>query len=86
MLKQRQKALAFRALHTRGPAFVMPNPWDAGSAKLLAALGFPALASTSAGLAFSLAKRDGAGLIDRAQTLSQQDLLATAERFCSHVV
>lgn len=49
----------FRALHEREGAFVIPNPWDAGTARILAALGFEALATTSAGLAFSLGKPDG---------------------------
>ncbi len=53
------KIAAFRALHEREGAFVMPNPWDAGSARILQALGFEALATTSAGLAFSLGVRDG---------------------------
>jgi 2-methylisocitrate lyase-like PEP mutase family enzyme len=48
----------FRALHERKQVFVMPNPWDVGSAKLLASLGFEALATTSAGLAWSLGKLD----------------------------
>jgi 2-methylisocitrate lyase-like PEP mutase family enzyme len=51
MRSQTEKAEAFRALHTRPGAFVIPNPWDAGTAKLLAALGFEALATTSLGLA-----------------------------------
>lgn len=55
---QDDKAALFRALH-RGDAFIIPNPWDAGSAKVLAALGFEALASTSAGFAFTLGRRDG---------------------------
>ena len=49
----------FRQLHERAGAFVIPNPWDVGSARVLAAMGFEALATTSAGLAFSLGKRDG---------------------------
>jgi len=49
----------FRALHEGNELFVMPNPWDVGSAKLLASLGFEALATTSAGLAWSLGKLDG---------------------------
>lgn len=62
----------FRALHHRSGAFVMPNPWDAGSAKLLASLGFEALATTSAGYAFSVGKRDSfAGL-------SRDELIANA--------
>ncbi|MEO5577374.1 MAG: isocitrate lyase/phosphoenolpyruvate mutase family protein [Gaiellaceae bacterium] len=48
----------FRELHERGRLFVLPNPWDVGSAKLLASLGFEALATTSAGLAWSLGKLD----------------------------
>ena len=48
----------FRALHRRDGIFVMPNPWDVGSAKLLASMGFEALATTSAGLAWSLGKLD----------------------------
>lgn len=54
------KATAFRALHGRPGAFVIPNPWDAGTARILAALGFEALATTSAGFAFTLGRRDGA--------------------------
>jgi 2-methylisocitrate lyase-like PEP mutase family enzyme len=53
------RVAAFRALHVAPGAFVLPNPWDAGSARILAALGFQALATTSAGLAFSLGLRDG---------------------------
>src|SRR4051795_1101264 len=55
---QAQKAAAFTALHA-GDSFVIPNPWDAGSAKVLAALGFSALATTSSGFAFTLGRRDG---------------------------
>ena len=51
-------AAAFAALHRRSPGFVMPNAWDAGSALVLAEAGFPALATTSAGIAFSLGKQD----------------------------
>jgi 2-methylisocitrate lyase-like PEP mutase family enzyme len=57
---QAAKATAFRSLHERPGAFVIPNPWDAGTARILAALGFEALATTSAGLAFALGLRDGA--------------------------
>jgi 2-methylisocitrate lyase-like PEP mutase family enzyme len=57
------KATDFRALH-EGPAFVIPNPWDAGSAKVLAALGFEALASTSSGFAFTLGRPDGGVTLD----------------------
>lgn len=58
MYPQTEKALRFQALHQATHCFVMPNPWDVGSARLLAALGFPALASTGAGLAFSLGVPD----------------------------
>src|SRR3954453_14764148 len=51
MRTQMQKAKAFRALHERPGAFIIPNPWEAGSAKLLAAMGFEALATTSLGVA-----------------------------------
>lgn len=53
MLSQTDKARAFRALHQQEEAFIIPNPWDAGSARLLTVLGFKALATTSAGFAFS---------------------------------
>jgi 2-methylisocitrate lyase-like PEP mutase family enzyme len=55
---QAEKGRAFRALHERDRAFIIPNPWDAGSARLLAYLGFEALATTSAGYAFSVGQRD----------------------------
>ena len=58
-----RKAADFRALH-EGEPFVIPNPWDAGSAKVLAALGFKALASTSSGFAFTLGRPDGAATLD----------------------
>lgn len=56
---QQTKAAAFRELHQRAGAFVIPNPWDVGSARILEALGFEALATTSAGHAFSLGLTDG---------------------------
>lgn len=58
MTTQTEKAAAFRKLHEKGSCFVIPNPWDQGSARLLEHLGFKALASTSAGFAFSVAKQD----------------------------
>jgi len=57
------KVEAFQALH-EGDPFVIPNPWDAGSAKVLARLGFKALASTSSGFAFTLGRRDGDVTLD----------------------
>jgi len=58
MRDQAEKAAAFRALHERDGAFIIPNPWDVGTARILASLGFEALATTSAGYAFSLGQRD----------------------------
>src|SRR5436309_5493656 len=55
---QEEKAAAFAALHT-GEPFVIPNPWDAGTARVLEALGFRALATTSSGFAFTLGRLDG---------------------------
>ena len=63
MTSQAQKAEAFRALHA-GEPFVLPNPWDAGSARVLAALGFKALATTSSGFAFTLGRLDGSVTLD----------------------
>ncbi|HEX6752603.1 MAG TPA: isocitrate lyase/phosphoenolpyruvate mutase family protein [Solirubrobacterales bacterium] len=60
---QAEKADRFRALH-EGEAFVMPNPWDAGSARALEALGFEALATTSSGFALTLGRRDGSVTLD----------------------
>jgi len=53
------KGAALRALHQQPGAFIIPNPWDIGTARILAAIGFKALATTSAGYAFSLGLRDG---------------------------
>jgi 2-methylisocitrate lyase-like PEP mutase family enzyme len=58
MTTQADKGAAFRALH-EGEPFVIPNPWDAGSARVLEALGFEALATTSSGFAFTLGRLDG---------------------------
>jgi 2-methylisocitrate lyase-like PEP mutase family enzyme len=58
-----RKAEAFAALH-EGDPFVIPNPWDAGSARVLEALGFPALATTSSGFAFTLGRPDGGATLD----------------------
>jgi 2-methylisocitrate lyase-like PEP mutase family enzyme len=58
MLNQTEKGKVFRGLHQRARAFIIPNPWDIGTARLLAHLGFEALATTSAGFAFSLGQRD----------------------------
>jgi 2-methylisocitrate lyase-like PEP mutase family enzyme len=60
---QRQRAATFQALHAGAP-FVIPNPWDAGSARVLATLGFEALATTSSGFAFTLGRLDGRVTLD----------------------
>lgn len=60
MVTQLEKAQRFQALHRRGRAFILPNPWDRGTARMLAQLGFEALATTSAGYAFSHGVLDGA--------------------------
>ena len=76
MTTQRERAERFQALHRRAGAFVIPNPWDAGSARILAALGFEALATTSAGFAFSIGRRDGA--ITRDDALAHARVIAAA--------
>jgi 2-methylisocitrate lyase-like PEP mutase family enzyme len=70
-----EKAQAFRALH-EGEPFVIPNPWDAGSARVLAALGFKALATTSSGFAFTLGRGDGNVTLD--EVLAHTRTLAEA--------
>src|ERR1700730_8346816 len=75
MRSQAAKAAAFRALHERPGAFIIPNPWDAGTAKLLAALGFEALATTSLGLANMLGRADSkvsrADVIDNCRAIAE---------------
>lgn len=75
---QAQKAAAFQALHARPGAFVIPNPWDAGTARILTHLGFEALTTTSAGLAFTLGRADGAGLVSRSETLANAKAIVDA--------
>jgi len=77
---QLKRAEAFKALHDRPGIFVIPNPWDAGSAKMLENLGFEALATTSAGLAFSLGKPDGDGSVTRDETLKNAGDIINATR------
>jgi 2-methylisocitrate lyase-like PEP mutase family enzyme len=76
MPNQHEKALAFRALHERPGAFIIPNPWDAGTARMLAALGFEALATTSLGFANTLGQPDST--IDRAATIANCREIAAA--------
>ena len=78
MESQAARAEAFKALHARDGIFAIPNPWDAGSAKMLAALGFEALATTSAGFAYSIGRPDGEGAIGRAETLANARSIAEA--------
>lgn len=73
MTEQAEKGRIFKALHERQKLFVIPNPWDGGSAKLLASLGFEALTTTSAGLAFVLGKPDGG--VTREQSLWNAKLI-----------
>lgn len=75
---QIEKARAFKVLHERTGIFVIPNPWDAGSAKMLESLGFEALATTSAGLAYSLGKPDGDGVISRNENLANARAIVNA--------
>ena len=70
MRDQQAKFDLFKLLHERARAFVIPNPWDAGSARLLASLGFEALATTSAGYAFSVGKRDSFAGLSREEVLA----------------
>ena len=78
MRTQAQKADAFRALHARAGALIIPNPWDAGTAKLLASLGFEALATTSLGLSNMLGRVDGTMTVSRAEVLDNCRAIAEA--------
>ena len=75
---QAEKGAFFRSLHERPGCFVMPNPWDAGTARLLAGLGFEARATTSAGLAFSLGRRDAEGALSRDDVLDNARAIVAA--------
>ena len=78
MRTQAERAAAFRALHERPGAFIIPNPWDAGTARLLASLGFEALATTSLGLSNMLGRPDGDGVVSRAEVLENCRMIAGA--------
>ena len=78
MSTQTIRGEAFAALHRRPTIFAIPNPWDAGSAKMLTALGFEALATTSAGLSFALGKPDGEGEVTRDETLANARAIVDA--------
>ncbi len=73
-----QKYRAFRALHARPGCFVMPNPWNAGTARVLTAVGFEALATTSAGYAFSAGRRDSAASLTRDEILENARTIVEA--------
>ena len=75
-MSQDEKARRFRALHDRSGAFVIPNPWDAGSARLLASLGFQALATSSGASAGILGRRDGT--VTRDEALAQARVIVAA--------
>src|SRR5437667_838277 len=76
--RQAERAERFRALHARPGAFVIPNPWDAGTARILTRMGFEALTTTSAGLAFVLGRRDGAGVVTRDEALANAKAIVEA--------
>ncbi len=75
-VSQADKAKKFRALHEAPGAFIIANPWDAGSARMLAGLGFPALATSSGAKAGVLGKRDGK--VTREEALANARLIASA--------
>lgn len=76
MLTQATKAMTFAALHAREDAFIIPNPWDVGTARLLATMGFEALATTSAGYAFSAGRPDN--VVTRDQTIAHAASIVSA--------
>ncbi len=77
-MTQLERGEAFRRLHERPGAFVIPNPWDVGSAKVLAGLGFEALATTSSGVAFTLGRRDAEGAVTREEALISAGAIVSA--------
>lgn len=77
MRTQAERGRTFRELHQRPGMFIMPNPWDAGSTKLLASLGFEALATTSLGMASAL------GRVDGTQAVSRQELIANCREIAA---
>src|SRR2546427_5360583 len=74
----KEKAETLRRLHTQGPMLVLPNAWDAGSARIFVAAGFTALATTSAGIAFSLGYPDG-------ERISRDEMLAAVARITRRI-
>ena len=78
MASQAEKAAVFQALHQREETFVIANPWDAGTARILTGLGFLALSTTSAGLAFTLGRRDGTASVSRDEALANAKSIVDA--------
>ncbi|MBX9647941.1 MAG: isocitrate lyase/phosphoenolpyruvate mutase family protein [Xanthobacteraceae bacterium] len=78
MQTQAEKYERFKSLHFRDRAFVLPNPWDAGSARLLSSMGFEALATTSAGYAFSVGRRDSFAGLSREEVLANAFAIVNA--------
>lgn len=76
-MSQKDKAIRFRELHAGPGIFVIPNPWDAGSARLLASLGFSAFATSSAASAYMLGRRDGAVSRDECLAMARAIVEAT---------
>jgi 2-methylisocitrate lyase-like PEP mutase family enzyme len=78
MRTQAEKGRLFRELHQRPGILILPNPWDAGTAKLLQSLGFEALATTSLGMSNALGRPDGEGAVSRAELLENCRVIAEA--------
>jgi 2-methylisocitrate lyase-like PEP mutase family enzyme len=78
MRSQAEKGRLFRELHKRPEILILPNPWDAGTARLLASVGFEALATTSLGMSNALGRIDGEGSVSRAELLENCRVIAQA--------
>ncbi len=78
MPTQAEKAATFQTLHARPGVLVLGNPWDAGTARILTGLGFAALTTTSAGLAFALGRRDGTASVTRGEALANAKAIVDA--------
>ena len=78
MFTQSERAVIFQALHQRKQPFVIGNPWDAGSARILTSLKYEALSTTSAGLAFTLGRTDGTASVTRAEALANAKSIVDA--------
>lgn len=78
MRSQAEKGRLFQELHRRPGILILPNPWDAGTARLLASLGFEALATTSLGMSNALGRADGEGAVSRAELLENCRIIAEA--------